>query len=155
MECSMSNSMRKRVRALGLSALLALPAAGAYAQDEAGAAQTGALTIELNTLQSTENGCMFTFVAENGIGAAIGRAAYEVVLFNGQGLVSRMTVLDFQDLPQDRMRVRQFNIAETDCDDISRVLINDVSACEGDGVSPGQCMDRLTLASQSDVEFAN
>lgn len=113
------------------------------------------ITLELNTLQPTQNGCLFTFVADNGLETSIDQASYEVVLFNGEGLVQRMTVLDFQDLPAGRTRVRQFNLPETQCDGISRVLINDVSTCTGAGVTEALCIDGLRVASQSDVEFSN
>ncbi|WP_099866378.1 hypothetical protein [Pararhizobium haloflavum] len=144
-----------RLARCGAATLLTLSilSASALAQD---AGETdGALSLELNTLQETDTGCLFTFVAENGLEASLEKAAYEVVLFNGEGLVERMTVLDFQDLPAERTRVRQFNLSDTSCGDVSRVLINDVSTCSGDGVEPATCMDRLSVSSQSDVEFAN
>jgi uncharacterized membrane protein len=121
---------------------------------EAAGTEAG-ITLELNTLQPTQNGCLFTFVADNALDTSIEQASYEVVLFDGDGLVDRMTVLDFQDLPTGRTRVRQFNLPETQCEGISRVLINDVAACTGDGVTEATCIDRLRVASQSDVEFSN
>ncbi len=116
---------------------------------------TGGISLELNTLQASETGCLLTFVAANGLGTSIEQASYEVVLFNADGLVERMTVLDFQDLPTGRTRVRQFNLPQTQCDGISRVLINDVATCTGEGLSEETCIDRLSVASQSDVELAN
>lgn len=113
------------------------------------------LSLELNMLENTDNGCLFTFVAENGLDASFEKAAYEVVLFDSEDLVEHMTILDFQDLPAESTRVRQFNISETDCGAVSRVLINDVSTCDGDGVEPDMCIDRLNVTSRSDVEFAN
>ena len=115
----------------------------------------GGIALELNTLADNGNGCLMTFVVESSLDASIDKAAYEVVLFDGEGLVERMTVLDFQDVPAGRTRVRQFNIGDTTCEDVSRVLVNDVSACEGEGVADGACIEQLAVSSQSDVEFSN
>jgi hypothetical protein len=88
----------------------------------------GGIALELNTLADNGNGCLMTFVVESSLDASIDKAAYEVVLFDGEGLVERMTV---------------------------RVLVNDVSACEGEGVADGACIEQLAVSSQSDVEFSN
>lgn len=128
--------------------------------DEAAAAEEpavpeGGLSIELNKLDARENGCLFTFVVENELETSFDKASYEVVLFNGEGVVQRLTVLDFQEVPAGSTRVRQFNLPDTDCADVSRLLINQSASCEGEGVQPGTCMRALTLESRADVEFSN
>ena len=151
---------RLTVSTTALALALAFSAGAAAAQEPStdatpDSSKTAGISLELNTLQPTDNGCLFTFVAENTLDTAIEKASYEVVLFDGDGLVQRMTVLDFQDLPTERTRVRQFNLADTQCDAVSRVLINDVAACTGEGIEETLCIDRLSVTSQSDVEFSN
>lgn len=94
-----------------------------------------------------------TFVVTNGLDRDIDKAAYEIGLFNSEGLVERLMVLDFQALPEGKTKVRQFDLAQTDCARIGRVLINDETACEGDNVSPGACIRDLVTTSRADVEF--
>jgi len=36
---------------------------------------------------------------------------------------------------------------------VSRVLINDMSACEGDGTSPAACLGALSTSNLTDITF--
>src|SRR5690606_29075685 len=83
------------------------------------AAQEGgeppSLSIELNGLAPAEGACRLTFVAANRLGEDITRAAYEVALFGADGLVKRLTVLDFKELPDRETKVRQFDLPDVEC----------------------------------------
>lgn len=141
------------VKSAGLAGLLAASLAftGQAAAQEAAASPS--LELELNALEATDSGCRFTFVVSNAMGSDLDKAAYEVALFNSDGMVERLTVLDFRSLPDGKTKVRQFDLSETDCDDIGRVLVNDATACDGEGVEPAACMDRLEATTRTDVEF--
>jgi hypothetical protein len=130
-------------------ALLAVPAQAQTAPEPQG------LSMELNATAETENGCMMTFVVESGLGSDISKASYQMVFFNGEGLVERMTVLDFQDVPAGRTRVRQFNIGGAACSSLSRVLVNDVATCESDDLPADACIVSLAASSRSDIELSN
>ena len=69
-------------------------------------------------------------------------------------IVDRLTLFDFQSLPEGRTRVRQFDLDNTRCDSIGRILINGVAACDGEGLAGPECIDRLTLASRTKAEIA-
>lgn len=141
---------------LSTAGRIALAVAGALATTLPGAAQepaTGSIKLELNALQKSEKGCRIAFVVENAMGRDIARAAYEIALFSQEGLVDRLLVLDFQELPNEKTKVRRFDLADADCDAIGRVLINDASACEGDGLEPGDCIARLEATSRGSVTF--
>lgn len=131
-------------------AILALAPGLAVAQNDSDAA---ALTIELNSLQPSDGGCRLSFVATNGLGADIAGVTYEMVLFDQAGLVERMSVLDFKELPAGKTRVRQFDLVGVDCSGISRVLVNDAKACDGKGLEP-DCMGRLRTATKIDLPFS-
>lgn len=107
--------------------------------------------VELNGVQQTETGCRLTFVAANRLGQDIGRAAYEVALFGTDGLVKRLTVLDFKDLPDGETRVRQFQLPDLECANLGRILVNGSTAC--DGAMDGACMQRLEATTRSPVAF--
>ncbi|SEB35192.1 hypothetical protein SAMN05216452_0211 [Nitratireductor aquibiodomus] len=141
---------------LSTAGRIALALAGTLAATLPGAAQdpaAGAIKLELNALQKSEKGCRIAFVVENAMGQDIARAAYEIALFSKEGLVDRLLVLDFQELPNEKTKVRRFDLADADCDAIGRVLINDASACEGDGLEPGDCIARLEATSRGTVTF--
>lgn len=139
-------------------ALLAAPAfAGTAATQEAKsqASEPSAVSLELNALEASDRGCRLTFVVNNALGKELTKAAYEIALFSKDGLVDRLTVLDFRELPAGKTKVRQFDLPGTDCSGVGRVLINDATACEGDGVAPEACISQLKTATKAEIEFGS
>lgn len=138
---------------LAASCLLPGTAAAQETPAEPEAAMVPALILELNALQESDRGCRFTFVAENALGGELASAAFELVLFDKAGMVSRLTIVDFKDLPAGKTKVRQFDFAGMDCEDVGRVLINDSTDCSGEGIEPEACIRQLQAASRSEVLF--
>lgn len=139
----------------GLRGFLVLAAASAWpggtlAQD---AAKPTHLSLELNSVQPSEKGCRLTFVVTNGLSQDLTRAAFEIALFNEDGVVDRLTVLDFKDLPAGKTKVTRFDLAGTDCGNLSRALINGSTQCEGQGVDPAACMSRLATSCRANIAF--
>lgn len=122
----------------------------AQAQDKA-----VGLSLELNNLARSEAGCLATFMVKNGFEQPLEKVAFEIVLFNAQGLVERLMVLDFSPLSAGKTRVRQFDLAGADCADISRVLINDAAACEASALPATACLDHLKTTARPKVEFGS
>ena len=116
-------------------------------------AQDSRLSVELNEVAPSEKGCKLTFVATNGLTQSLDKASFEFVLFDGKGLVERMAVLDFRDLPAGKMKVRQFDLAGTKCDQVKSLLINDAPVCTGEGVAKDACMKALATGSKLPVEL--
>lgn len=106
------------------------------------------LSLELNTIESTQTGCRLTFLANNGLGADLSSAVFETVLFNREGLVERLTLFDMQAIPAGRPRVRQFDVPGLACEGLGNVLINGVHACGGDGIDRAACETGLELKSR-------
>ena len=67
--------------------------------------------LELNAAQPSEKGCRLTFVVTNNLGGELSKAAFEIAMFNEAGVVDRLTVLDFKDLPAARPRSRASTLA--------------------------------------------
>lgn len=129
---------------------LMLTAGGALAQE---AAPGGALNIELNEVAPSPKGCKLTFVAGNAFAQSLSKVSFEFVIFDQKGLVERMAVLDFRDLPAGKTKVRQFDLPGTNCEAVKSLLINDAPACVGDGVQGDACMKALKTGSKSPVEL--
>lgn len=143
--------MMKFVRLLSLAVLAAsCSATAALAQD---AGTSGNLSIEINDLAPSEKGCKLTFVAANELSQALSKVSFEFVLFDEKGLVERMAVLDFRDLPAGKTKVRQFDLPGTKCEAVKSLLINDAPVCAGDGVAKDACMKALKTGSKSAVEL--
>lgn len=123
---------------------------GAALADDSAAAP--AVSIELSAAEQVGDACLLSFVARNGHARDIAQAVYETVLFDENGQVARLTLLDFQDLPSRRMRVRHFQFARA-CNAISRILVNGATTCSGDGLPEGSCSRDLRLNSRTDQEL--
>ncbi|CDX29283.1 conserved exported hypothetical protein [Mesorhizobium plurifarium] len=112
-----------------------------------------ALSLELNAAQPSEKGCRLTFVVNNALGADLSKAAFEIALFNQAGVVDRLTVLDFKDLPAGKTKVTRFDLTGADCGKLSRVLINSATECAGTGVEPAACMRALKTSTKTAIAF--
>lgn len=129
-------------------ALSPIAAGSAYAQDG-----TPALTLELNAAEPSDKGCRLTFVVSNKLGGDLARAAFELALFNKSGVVDRLTVLDFRDMPQGKTKVSRFDLSGVNCADISRVLINQATECQGANVEANACMTSLRTETRTPITF--
>ncbi|WP_333829177.1 hypothetical protein [Pararhodobacter sp.] len=130
--------------ALSFIAATAAALSGAQAQEQG---EGAALRIELNRTELRENACQLVFVAQNDTAEGLSQLVLEMVLFDRSGGVAALTLLDFQELPAGRMRVRSFDMPGLECDALGRVLVNDTASCAPQG-APG-CTD-FTLSSRLD-----
>ncbi|MGR3366197.1 MAG: hypothetical protein ACU0CC_08860 [Sagittula sp.] len=145
--------MKNRIFALWIAGLAAVPVAAA-AQDETPASDL--FKLELNAAAETGNGnCRLTYVAENNSGTALDRTEYEVAIFDGEGVVTRLLVLKFGALIDGKTRVLQFELPGAACSDISRIVINDSSACidAETGNEADVCMSALSASSRTAIQF--
>jgi len=119
------------------------------------AAQTpsGKLQLELNAAQPTDKGCRLVFVIKNDLGKSLTRTGLEIALFNEAGVVDRLSVLEFKDLVAGKTKVSRFELSGVQCPNISRLLVNGTTACEGEGVEPQLCQGSLSLSSKAGIEF--
>jgi len=137
-------------RIIGILAAAFIAAASAVSAQEAA---SPALLLELNAAQPSDKGCRLTFVVTNDLGAELTKAAFEIALFNDAGVVDRLTVLDFNELPAAKTKVARFDLAGADCGKISRVLVNHATECLGTGIDPKACLSRLKPTTKSNILF--
>lgn len=150
----MMNKANAIVRLLTSAALASFALSGAVSAQETPAPASGqVLSLELNAAQPSDKGCRFTFVVRNDLGTELSKAAFEIALFDEIGVVDRLTILDFKDLPAGKTKVTRFDLSGTDCAKISRVLVNGATGCEGPGVDPAACMRGLKTDSKSGIAF--
>lgn len=128
--------------ALVVAGLALCPPALAQEQPQA------TLRLDLNAAEDSGGACRLTFVAQNRLGADLEAAVFEAVFFTAEGVVDRLTLLDFQALPQGRERVRQFDLPAATCAGFGRVLINAAQDCRGAGLDKAACMAGLAVSSR-------
>ena len=136
-----------------INALTLALALGAGALAGPASAQQSGFELELNTLRPTESGCRLTYVARNATGSDVDAASFEVAVFDGEGAVNRLLILEFGKLRDGRTKVVQFDLANQPCDDISRLLVNAAAECAIAGSDGADCLDLLVPSSRTEVAF--
>lgn len=131
-----------------LVAALSLLAVPALAEDPA-----GTLHLDLNALQPVQDACRVTFVATNGLGTALDKSSFELAIFGKDGVIQRVVLLDFENLTAGKTKVMQFDLKGIECATVSRVLVNEVTACEGQGIQPGACIAALRTTTETAIAF--
>ena len=103
------------------------------------------MQVELNALENAEHRCRMTFVIENKGKAAVDSLKLDLVLFNTEGVVYRRMVVDMAPVRAAKTIVKAF-ATEGECAQMSKVLVNEVTACTpGDATA---CQDQLALSSR-------
>ncbi|WP_420857745.1 hypothetical protein [Marivivens marinus] len=145
----MSKSFNGVIRGLAIAGFFALGATTAFAQDES------SFDLQLNAAADTTAGsCRLTYVATNQSDQAFDRTAYEVGIFNAEGAVTRLLVLEFGSLVAGKTKILQFDLAESSCASISRIVVNDVAACTlSDGTESEFCLSNLVASSRTAIQF--
>lgn len=135
-----------------LGSLLVTQSAIAQNADPIDGGGDAKLSIELNGAADQNGACRLTFVANNALSTEIEALSLETVLFDKAGKVVLFTLFDFGSLPANRLRVRQFDVAQTACDSLGRALINGVAVCSVEG-DVNQCAKALEVSSSSELEL--
>jgi hypothetical protein len=130
-------------------------AAAWLAASPALAAETGKIAVELNDLQpGDKGGCRAVFVLKNDIGKALDKVTLRVVTFDGKGKANLFLSLDVGALPADKTRVLRFDLGDkTTCADVGRMVLDDVTACDGGDMTPPACLAAISLSSRAPVPF--
>ncbi|AML51801.1 hypothetical protein RC74_11460 [Falsihalocynthiibacter arcticus] len=116
-------------------------------------AKQAGISIELNAAQTREGHCLLSFLAENQMETGVDQAVFETVLFDTEGQVVQLSLFDFQALPKARARLRQFQVQDVLCENLGRILVNGVEACEGVDTTPEICAANLTTSTRLNIEL--
>lgn len=111
-------------------------------------AQTGNIELELNTANDEGAGCRLTYVATNNTSVPLEKSSYEVAVYNTEGIVQRLLVLEFGWLPVGKTRVVQFDLPEQGCAAISRISVNGPVECLSEAGEQDVCRDNQLLSSR-------
>lgn len=117
----------------------------------AGSDGPAGINIELNSAVDADGACRISLMATNQQATDVTDFAVEAVLFRQSGEVDRLTLFNLGELPAERPRVRQFDLGGVECADLSQILINGVSTCEGTDLTPEICGGNLTLGSRIEL----
>ncbi len=145
--------MSRTLTALALSAMTAAAPGLAPAQ-QAESENGGGLTLELNTTATVEQSCRVTYVATNNLGTDLETMTLEMAVFDAEGTVTDTRILlDFGTMMAGKTKAIAFDLAETTCEDISRLLVNDVPECTATDGSEPDCLAALETSSRAEIDF--
>jgi hypothetical protein len=130
-----------------LAVLAFFPSAAPRAQDP------GTLSIELNKVESTEQGCLSVFLLDNETGHELHRFRLDLVVFDQKGVYAKQLLVDMAPLYEDKKTMASFLLGDVPCDVIGSVLINDVPQCENGAGASLDCVKLLEVRSRSDIQL--
>lgn len=114
------------------------------------AALAEGMHIRLDQVNPAAGQCQLVFVLENGTDTEFDQLQAEVVLLSRETRVLRLSMLDFQSLPANGLRVRSFNFPDLDCADLGRVLFNAMGPCAP--LDARACTAALKTSSDTEIE---
>ncbi len=130
---------------LGASLLVAtgLPGLG-----PADANETTGVRLELNRLETVGEACRAYLLIENASPEPYRSLRLDLFAFDTDGVVARRVALEAGPLAAKKTSVKLFDFAGLACERFSRVLLNDVIACDvGEGARP-DCLSQVTTGSK-------
>jgi hypothetical protein len=138
-----------------------LVAAGAHAQptatppaEPAAGAQPGqALEVELNKVEPFEGNCRIYLVLRNTLANDLQSLLLELVTFDAEGVISQRMAIELAPLRTGKLTVKTFDVPQTPCTSVARLLVNDALECR-DADGPIQnCLDVIRATSRGAVEL--
>ena len=115
-------------------------------------AQDG-LKIELNKLEPVEDACRAYVIFENHSESAFESLKLDLVMFNADGVINKRLAVEGAPLPQGKTSVKLFDIKDVDCEQISKILLNDVLSCNGPDGELGDCLTGIETVSRGSASF--
>lgn len=107
--------------------------------------------IELNKLETTEEGCRSLFIFENMTDHQLNRFQVDLILFDSEGVFARQLLLDMAPLYVDKKTVASFLLNQQGCAEIGSILVNDIPTCENGSGDSLDCVTMLEVHSKSEV----
>ncbi len=118
------------------------------------AAEAGKIAVEFNDLQQSEAGCRAVFVLNNGLDKPLDKVTLRVVAFDAENHAKLFLSLDVGALPIGKTRVLRFDLGpDLACKDVSRIVLDDVTSCEGAEMAPPACLAAISLSSRAGAPF--
>lgn len=130
------------IRALLLAALAFGPTIAA--------AQDAGLTVELNKFEASDSGgCSAFFLFRNETEMSFEGFEISLAIMDTQGVIDRLLSIDAAPLPLSRTTLKLFEIPQIACEDISEILLHDMTSCRPQNADEMDCFPILTLRSKT------
>ncbi|KQP42336.1 Tat pathway signal protein [Methylobacterium sp. Leaf104] len=136
-----------------LAALTMLAGLTATVGAQDGKAAAPPLKLELNRLEPAGDACRTYLVVDNSRGPALKSLKVDLFAFDPEGIAQKRLSVELGPVQDRKTMVRLFDFPGIACPKISRLLLNDVLACEGGEASRETCLDRIETESKTSATF--
>ncbi|MCG8357974.1 MAG: Tat pathway signal sequence domain protein [Kiloniellales bacterium] len=119
----------------------------------AAAQAQSAITLDLNKLEPRENACRAYFILENATESQFSGFTLDLYIFDSEGIIAKRLVVDTAPLIPAKTRIRPVDIREMACDQVSKIVVNDVIDCKDGSGERKDCVTQLGLTNRTAAEF--
>jgi hypothetical protein len=140
-----------RIALLALASILVIPAV--RAEQPATTSEPGAIALELNKLETQGSQCRAYFVVTNKNGPNYQELKLDLVLFKPDGVIGRRFAVELAPLKSNKRTVKLFELADTACDDVGSLLINEVMGCKADSGPVDDCLTNISVSSLTKAQL--
>lgn len=109
---------------------------------------SASLRLELNRLEPQAEACRTYLLIENPSDAPYRSLKLDLFAFDTDGVIAKRVALEVGPVPARKTNVKLFDFQGLACDRFSRVLLNDVIACEGAEGPKQDCLSSLRTGSK-------
>ena len=113
-----------------------------------------AVSVDLNKLEARENACRAYFVLENGTASRFTGFTLDLYIFDPEGVIQKRLVVDTAPLTPDKTRIRPVDIREMRCEQVAKIVVNDVIDCVDGSGERSDCVDQLGLTNRTAATFS-
>ena len=114
------------------------------------AQSSGGLTVELNKMEASDaGGCSAFFLFRNETANSFEGFEMSLAILDSQGVIDRLLSIDAAPLPVARTTLKLFEVPEIACEDISEILLHDLTSCRPQNAEEMDCFPILTLRSKA------
>jgi hypothetical protein len=114
-------------------------------------AEQASISIELNKLEDQGSQCAAYFVITNATSTNYQEFKLDLVLFRPDGVIGHRFAIDLAPLKANKRTVKLFELADTACDEVGTILVNETLRCKSDAEPKVDCLNDTTFSSLTKV----
>ena len=114
-------------------------------------AESGSIAIELNKLEPQAGQCAAYFVVTNASSKNYQEFKLDLVVFRPDGVIGHRFAIDLAPLKSNKRTVKLFELADTACDEVGSILINEAMGCNSDSELAADCLKDVIVSSLTKV----
>lgn len=116
------------------------------------------LIVDLQKAEQLQQACRVSFLFQNKLSHPLKDMILDAAVLDKDGLAQQFLMLQTGQLSKGKRRIRQYDLADTKCQDVGEILINDIAECQGmsaetDKLTTESCLSALSVSSRSKIKL--